>query len=66
LNQEENNFLKPDVLVEPYLEIDTASNTAVITLQNGMKKPLSSIDLARYQRGVSAKQLNDEYMLRLS
>jgi len=66
LNQEENNFSKPDVLVEPYVEIDTASNTAVLTLQNGMKKTLSPIDLALHQRGVTGKQLNDEYMLRLS
>jgi hypothetical protein len=65
-NQEVGVDQTTQALIEPSIEVDEVSNTAVITLQNGMKKSLSPIDMARYQRGVTAKQLNDEYMLRVT
>jgi hypothetical protein len=62
--QKETESLNSQEWVEPYIEVDTTSNTAVLTLENGMKKTLSSIDMARHQRGITAKQLNDDYMLK--
>jgi len=52
------------VSVEPSVALDTDTNTAGLTLANGKIVTLSPIDLERFKRGVKARELNDEYMLR--
>jgi len=52
------------VSVEPSVALDTDTNTARLTLSNGKIVTLSPIDLERFKRGVKARELNDEYMLR--
>jgi hypothetical protein len=60
-NEDQNTV---QVSVEPSVALDTDINTAGLTLANGKIVTLSPIDLERFKRGVKARELNDEYMLR--